>query len=249
MLNFHVEGEGPAIVFLHGFLESSSMWGYLELSELPFKKLFIDLPGHGKSELNANFDAPSLQFFVDEVRLVLNHLQITGFSVVGHSMGGYVAMLLKQQVEGCKKVILLNSNFWSDSEQKKKDRVRVADIAFKAKSILINESIPNLFENPADFRDEIEKLKSEAMKMSSEAIAYASLAMRERTDFTDKVHSNPSYYFIIHGVNDRLVDSEEIKSRLKNEARYFQIQDAGHMAHIEAPNSLSSVIQTLSKHL
>ena len=147
MLNFHVEGEGPAIVFLHGFLESSSMWGYLELSELPFKKLFIDLPGHGKSELNANFDAPSLQFFVDEVRLVLNHLQITGFSVVGHSMGGYVAMLLKQQVEGCKKVILLNSNFWSDSEQKKKDRVRVADIAFKAKSILINESIPNLFEN------------------------------------------------------------------------------------------------------
>mgnify|MGYP001099885555 CR=1 FL=1 len=71
MLNFRVEGEGIAIVFLHGFLESISMWDYLTLHELQCKKIFIDLPGHGKSELNANFDAPSLQFFALLIKLII----------------------------------------------------------------------------------------------------------------------------------------------------------------------------------
>lgn len=245
MLNFRVEGEGTTIVFLHGFLESISMWDYLELSKLPCKKVFIDLPGHGKSQLNTNFDAPSLQFFADEVLLVLNHLQIDCFSVVGHSMGGYVALILKQQMTSCEKVILLNSNFWEDNEQKRKDRVRMADIAFKAKRVLINESIPNLFGNPADFKEEIDKLKSEAMEMTSEAIAYASLAMRERTDFSEKVNSNPADYFIIHGENDRLIQSEDITSKTKYQSQLYFIPNAGHMAHIENTKVVIRILEMI----
>lgn len=243
MLNFRVEGEGTTIVFLHGFLESISMWDYLELSKLPCKKVFIDLPGHGKSDLNTNFDAPSIRFFADEVLRVLNHLKIDCFSVVGHSMGGYAALILKQQMTGCEKVILLNSNFWADNEQKRKDRVRMADIAFKAKRVLINESIPNLFGNPADFKEEIDKLKSEAMEMSSEAIAYASLAMRERSDFSEEVNSNPADYFIIHGEHDRLIPFEDITSKTKDQSQLYFIPNAGHMAHIENTKKVVELIK------
>lgn len=243
MLNFRVEGEGTTIVFLHGFLESISMWDYMELSELACKKVFIDLPGHGKSELNANFDAPSLQYFAEEVLTLLHHLKIDFFSVVGHSMGGYVALILKQQITGCEKVVLLNSNFWSDSELKKKDRVRMADIAFKAKRILINESIPNLFGNPADFQEEIDKLRLEAMEMSSDAIAYASLAMRERTDFSEEVNSNPADYFIIHGENDRLIQLYDITSKTKDQSKLYFIPNAGHMAHIENSTEVVELIK------
>jgi 2-succinyl-6-hydroxy-2,4-cyclohexadiene-1-carboxylate synthase len=243
VLNFRVEGEGKTIVFLHGFLESISMWDYLELSKLPCKKVFIDLPGHGKSQLNTNFDAPSLRFFADEVILVLNHLQIDYFSVVGHSMGGYVALILKHQLTRCEKVILLNSNFWADNEQKRKDRVRMADIAFKAKRVLINESIPNLFGNPADFKEEIDKLKSEAMEMTSEAIAYASLAMRERSDFSEEVNSNPADYFIIHGEHDGLIPFEDIASKTKDQSQLYFIPNAGHMAHIENTKKVVELIK------
>ncbi len=247
MLNFRVEGEGTSIVFLHGFLESISMWDYLELNELPCKKVFIDLPGHGKSELYANFDAPSLQFFADEVLTVLNHLQIDCFSVVGHSMGGYVALILKQQLPSCEKVVLLNSNFWADSDQKKRDRVRVADIAFKAKRVLIQESIPNLFGDKELYKEEIEKLKSEAMEISSEAIAYASLAMRNRKDFTDEFNCFPSNYFLIHGTRDRFTNIGEILSKLENDYQLVLIEDSGHMSHIENPKkvivSLNSILK------
>jgi len=245
VLNYRVEGEGPIIIFLHGFLESISMWDYLPLQKLDCKKIFIDLPGHGKSELNANFHTPSLQFFADEVLGVLHHLKINEFSVIGHSMGGYVALILKQQVSDCNKVILLNSNFWSDSDQKKKDRVRMADIAFKAKKMLINEAIPNLFGNSNDFKEEIEKLKSEAMEISSEAISYASLAMRERIDFSNEVNSNPSNYFIIHGENDRLIPLEDITSKTKDHSQLYFISNAGHMAHIENTKNVFDLIKQI----
>jgi pimeloyl-ACP methyl ester carboxylesterase len=246
VLNFRVEGDGIAIVFLHGFLESISMWDYLPLHDLQCKKIFIDLPGHGKSDLNANFDTPSLEFFADEVLSVLHHLKIDAFSVVGHSMGGYVALILKHKVPGCDKVVLLNSNFWSDSESKQKDRVRMADIAFKAKKILINEAIPNLFGNPTDFKEEIDKLKSEAIEMSSEAIAYASLAMRERTDFSEEVNSNPAHYFIIHGEKDRLIQLEDITSKTKDHSQLYFIPNAGHMAHIENTQTVSGILTGIS---
>ncbi len=219
------------------------MWDYLPLEVLPCKKIFIDLPGHGQSKLISELGSPSIQYYCDEVLAVLNHIGVNEFSVVGHSMGGYVALLLKEQVVTCKKVILLNSNFWSDNEQKKKDRVRIADIAFKAKKILIQESIPNLFGKPADFKVEIEKLKSEAMQMSSEAIAYASLAMRERNDFSEEIQMNSNDYFIVHGTNDRLIQTEDFKLRISNTKQLFLIEDTGHMAHIESPATVLELLQ------
>jgi pimeloyl-ACP methyl ester carboxylesterase len=154
-------------------------------------------------------------------------------------------LILKHEVPGCDKVVLLNSNFWSDSEQKKKDRVRIADIAFKAKKILINESIPNLFGNPADFKEEIDKLKLEAMEISSEAIAYASLAMRERTDYTNEVNKNPTDYFIIHGEDDCLIPLEELRSKTKDHSQLFFIPNIGHMAHNENPKKVVELIKIL----
>jgi pimeloyl-ACP methyl ester carboxylesterase len=239
LLNFSVSGEGSAIVFLHGFLESNSMWDYLALEQLNFQKIVIELPGHGQSALKDDSEQPSLNFYANEVQEVLSFLKIEKFSIVGHSLGAYVALILKEQNVACQKVVLLNSNFWADNEQKKKDRLRVAEIAFKAKKIFINEAIPNLFGQVELFRNEIEVLKEEAMKIEPESIAYAALAMRQRKDYTQMITENSTDYFIIHGDLDRLVTTEFLteqtklifKGQLAN--HLFIINEAGHMAHIE----------------
>jgi pimeloyl-ACP methyl ester carboxylesterase len=160
-------------------------------------------------------------------------------------MGGYVALLLKEELNACEKVVLLNSNFWADNEQKKKDRIRMADIAFKSKRVLINEAIPNLFGEPNKFPLEIEQLKSEALQMSSESIAYASLAMRERKDFSKPIQNNPTDFFIIHGKQDRLVQTQEIKDKTPNSTNLMIIENAGHMAHIESPEMVMSHLRKI----
>lgn len=244
LLHYQAIGEGPVTVYLHGFLESSTMWEPLSLANIPGTHLLIDLPGHGNSPLVDTVKEPSIRFMADEVEKVLNHLNIQDYRIVGHSMGGYVAIELMAHA-ACKPshVTLLNSNYWSDSEAKQADRVRVARIAYTGKELFINEAIPNLFARPEEFQKEIVALKQEAKAMTSDAIAYAALAMRTRTDYTELVVKNPVCFKIIHGALDRLVSVEELHQRLihkvgKAVPEIVIISNAGHMAHWEATDEV-----------
>jgi pimeloyl-ACP methyl ester carboxylesterase len=243
VLDYRVEGDGKTLVFLHGFLESSTMWSFLNLQALKARKVFIDLPGHGKSPLTDNSESPSIDFMAKEVLKVLNFLEIDSYSVIGHSMGGYVSLKLKEMDSRCEKAVLVNSNFWEDTEQKKKDRIRVAEIAFKAKKMFIHEAIPNLFGKPENHAEEIDVLIEEALKMAPESIAYSALAMRERNDYTREVSENQTEYFIIHGKLDKLVDTDFIKSQLKSDENLFVIENAGHMAHIEQSEEVFEILK------
>jgi pimeloyl-ACP methyl ester carboxylesterase len=240
MLHYQLQGEGPVWVFLHGFLESSSMWDVLPLSKLPITKLFIDLPGHGKSELQD--PNPSIHAMAQEVQKVLVHLDILNFIVVGHSMGAYVGLELSQQ-PGFQKLILLNSNCWSDSEQKKQDRLRVAAIVQKAKYHFVREAIPNLFSNPESHPHFIKDLVKEANEMTPASIAFAALAMRERTDFTSFVNAHPEQFIFIHGKRDRLVSVDELEAKIKGPRIY--LLDSGHMAHVEASEELMGIMASV----
>lgn len=245
MLNFRVSGEGKTIVFLHGFLESLTMWDYLPLQQFGSRNIFIDLPGHGKSPLTDKSDHASLEFMADEVISVLAYLEVADFSLVGHSMGAYVGLLVRQKLESCNLLVLLNSNFWCDNEQKKIDRLRVVKIVLKAKNIFINEAIPNLFWKPELHKDEIKKLKEEALKMSSEAIVYATLAMRERKDFSKEIHQNPSGYVLIHRAYDKLVLISDLESRINSLTQLNIITNAGHMSHIENSEEIMAVLSKI----
>jgi pimeloyl-ACP methyl ester carboxylesterase len=236
MLHYRSFGEGKTLVFLHGFLESSTMWEYLPLQELNAHCIFIDLPGHGQSPLNDSAEIPSIRFMADEVLNVLNTLQVNEFMIVGHSLGAYVGLELAQ-FSTCQKLIFLNSNCWSDDEQKRRDRLRVAELVYSAKKHFIREAIPGLFGRPTDFQVEIKHLIKEANLMSPDAIAYAALAMRERTDYTKEVLAHPSRYVFIHGEMDTLVSTETLQKRLPGITIHL-LTNAGHMSHIESSDEI-----------
>ncbi len=91
MLSYQLQGEGKAVVLLHGFCESKHVWHNIvaDLSKI-FKVISIDLPGFGESELCS--DKPSIENFARSVQDVLIHLQVESSVLIGHSMGGYVAL-------------------------------------------------------------------------------------------------------------------------------------------------------------
>ena len=236
MLQYHSFGEGETLVFLHGFLESSTMWSYIPLNELHARCVLIDLPGHGQSPLTDTAEIPSIRFMAQQVLEVLKELKITQFTLIGHSLGAYVGLELCQ-LAPCQKLILLNSNCWSDDEQKRRDRLRVADLVYSAKKHFVREAIPGLFGRPNDFQAEIKQLIDEANHMSADAIAYAALAMRERVDYTEEVLANPSKYVFIHGELDTLVSSEQLLLRVPGIHVHF-LPNAGHMSHIESSDEV-----------
>lgn len=245
MLYYSLEGNfKETIVLLHGFLENSSMWDFINPIDLNMRLLKIDLPGHGKSKLIKTC-SPSLHYIAKQVLAALDREKIEKVHLVGHSMGGYIGLVIQQlRPSLIDKFIFLNSHFWEDDELKKRDRLRLSKIIHQVKPIFLSEAIPNLFHEPQRFTNEINKMKKEANEMSSEAIAYSSIAMTLRDDFSLRIKTNPEAYYFILGDSDTLIDPKRVK-KYANRTAVFILTNSGHMSHIESPENVKKILQDI----
>ena len=85
------DGAGVPLVMIHGFAGDALSWAPLEAQLSKRARIRIDLPGHGKSPLRAveNFAA-----LAKEIRAAVDALGLEQFDLVGHSLGGALALSL-----------------------------------------------------------------------------------------------------------------------------------------------------------
>lgn len=123
-INFSDIGKGTAVVLLHGYLENLSMWDNL-VPEFSKKNrvITIDLLGHGQSDCSGYIH--SMEEQADMVAEVLSQLKIKKAILIGHSMGGYVALAFAELYsERIKALVLMNSTSLADNDEKKHNRDR-----------------------------------------------------------------------------------------------------------------------------
>lgn len=92
-LNFRQYGDaGPPLIILHGLFGSLGNWGWhsKQLAE-NYSVYGVDLRNHGDSPHSAEMDYPSM---AQDIAAFLQRQEIGPCSIVGHSMGGKVAMEL-----------------------------------------------------------------------------------------------------------------------------------------------------------
>ena len=83
------EGKGFPLVFVHGFLGSSKMWGpQIDFFKKNFRVITPDLPGFGKSTHIKSHD--SILSLANLILDCLKNKQINKFYLLGHSMGGMI---------------------------------------------------------------------------------------------------------------------------------------------------------------
>ena len=90
MINYYIKGsEKKALVFVHGYSCSSEYWWpQLEYFSKNYTTVAVDLAGHGESGLNRK--EYSMEAFGDDVKSVIEHLDLDKVVLIGHSMGGPV---------------------------------------------------------------------------------------------------------------------------------------------------------------
>lgn len=89
-LNFKRVGQGKPLVMLHGLFGSlDNLGGISRALRNQFDVISIDLPDHGLSPHSANFD---YEDYAQQVIEVMNINELTAPAILGHSMGGKVAM-------------------------------------------------------------------------------------------------------------------------------------------------------------
>lgn len=245
-IHFTSEGNGAAVVLLHGFLENSTMWQ--TISEVLSKKnkvICIDLLGHGNSESHGYIHTMEDQ--AEMVKKVLDSLRLRKYILIGHSMGGYVALafanLYSKNIKG---LCLMNSTALPDSEEKKINRDRAIVAVKQNHKTFVRIAIPMLFseKNRQNYISEINQITEEALQISPQGIIAALEGMKIRKDHTSIYKKATFPVQLIIGKQDPALEYTTLIEQTKNtKVEIVEFPD-GHMSHFENKNELN---ETLSK--
>jgi pimeloyl-ACP methyl ester carboxylesterase len=248
-IHFSSRGSGPAVVLLHGFLENSTMWN--SISEILSKKnriICIDLLGHGASENHGYIHTMEDQ--AEMVKAVLDHLGLRKYVLIGHSMGGYVALafanLYSKNVKG---LCLMNSTALPDSEEKKLNRDRAIVAVKQNHKTFVRIAIPMLFseENRTIYTSAIKEITNEALQISPQGIIAALEGMKIRIDQTSIYKKATFSILLIIGKQDPALEYDTLIEQTKNtNVQVVEFPD-GHMSHIENKNELILAFQNFIK--
>lgn len=246
-IHFTSTGLGKAIVLLHGFLENSTMWNEItKILSKKYKVICIDLLGHGNTENHGYIHTMEDQ--ADMVKAVLNHLRLRKYVMIGHSMGGYVALAFaKQYASNLKGLCLMNSTALPDSEEKKGNRDRAIIAVKQNHKTFVRIAIPMLFseQNRTVFTSEIKQLTQEALQISPQGIIAALEGMKVRKDQTSIYKTANFPIKMIIGKQDPALDYDSlIKQTQNSKVQVVEFPD-GHMSHVENENKLIEALTSL----
>ena len=94
-LYYEVSGSGPSVVLCHGYTGSHQDWIFqVPVLAQEYQVVTVDHRGHGTSDAPSSADAYSIPTLGDDLYGLLNYLDIAKCCLVGHSMGGLVALQL-----------------------------------------------------------------------------------------------------------------------------------------------------------
>ena len=114
--------ESPAVMLLHGYLESMEIWEDMACElQNDFFVITPDIPGHGLSEVIG--ETHTMEEMAEVIRMILEELSIQKIHLAGHSMGGYITLAFKELFPGrLLSYTLFHSHCYADSEEKKLNR-------------------------------------------------------------------------------------------------------------------------------
>ncbi len=245
---FSDEGKGTAIVLLHGFLENSTMWDEIKPALLKRNRVVcIDLLGHGQTECMGYVH--TMELMAETIEAVLQHLKIRKIILVGHSLGGYVALALAERYpDAIKGLVLLNSTTRADSNERKLLRDRAIQAVHGNYENLVRMSISNLFRPKSRtlFTTEITAVKKEALQTPIQGYVAAQEGMKLREDREVLLNFSPYKKLMFIAKKDPILNFEAALSQVEGTEVQKIILPDGHMSHIE---NKDAVIEGLLKFI
>lgn len=228
-------GTGETVILLHGFPFNQQLWaGFAKKLGDSHRVVTLDLPGFGNS--------PALPsgFTIDDVSSeILSFIQTKGYEapvIVGHSLGGYIALGMAERDPGAMAgLCLFHSTAMADSSEKRQSRNKTLDfIARQGVRAFTSNFVAQLYADQQ--HSSITRVKNIAVQASREAVEGYTLAMRDRPDRQSVLKSFQKPILIIAGEKDPGIPVSAIQEQASlNPAIELSIlPDTGHMGMFEA---------------
>ena len=233
-------GSGKVLLLLHGFLESSAIWeDYIKILSTKYTIITIDFPGHGKTPFLK--DINTMPLMANIVFRLLDILKISEVKIMGHSMGGYVALsFLEMYAEMVTTIILLNSTPEKDNQERIISRKRSLQLLQKNKDVYLKMAINNLFSpnSKEKYKTEIKQLIKESLSYKKNSIAAFVEGMMLRKDYTNLLKISNIKKFILAGEEDPLITHDNLLTLAIQTNTTFISLSGSHMGWLENKGEL-----------
>lgn len=238
-LSVEVRGDGPALLFVHGFPFDHALWRHQVKTFPGWKRIAPDLRGAGESSAPAAGYA--MARYADDLIDVMDALDVAAAVVCGLSMGGYIIFeLLRRHRSRVRAVILCDTRAEADSEEGRKGREEMIGLALQGGAAAVAERmIPTLLapETRAE-RPEVESAVREMIQRTPVAGMVGALrAMRDRVDSTPILADLRLPVLVVAGESDGITPPEAgstMAEKIKG-ARFATVAGAAHLPPLEQP--------------
>ncbi len=252
-IHYNTYGEGKPVILLHGFGEDSTIWDSQIKSLQPHYLLIVpDIPGSGKSEL---ITGANIEIYAEIIKGLLDKELITEAVLIGHSMGGYIALAFSEKYPTYLKAFgLFHSSAFADTEEKKEARKKAIDfIKEKGAHTFLKTSTPNLFtQQYKDAKSEkVEALIESGKLFTEEALIQYYDAMIARPDRINILKNfNKPILFII-GQHDQAIpfDASMKQCHLPSQSHVHILRESAHMGMWEEENKTNNILLSFLQHM
>lgn len=237
---------GVPVLFIHGFPLDRTMWRHQLAALNRWKRVAPDLRGAGVSSAPA--DGYSMARYTDDLIGVLDALGIRQTVVCGLSMGGYIVFeMLRRHPDRIKAVILADTKAEADSEEAKRARDDLAQVAVEqGQDAVAARLLPKLLgaTTHAAQPEVVLHVQEMIRRFSVPGTVGALRAMRDRPDSMDTLRAVRVPTLVLVGSEDELTPpaAAEAMAAAVPGARLAVIPAAGHLAPLEQPLATSRVL-------
>lgn len=247
-------GEGPAIIFLHGFGGSTFSWRYaLDSFAATHRVIALDFPGFGWSERDATRDLGHEAHALRVVRL-MDALGVDAATLVGHSMGGAIAQRLAarypERVDG---LLLVNSETAAERRPWERAVRRLRGLRFAGPALertpvaahpALRIALRRMVADPACVTDEMVDGYCDGLTRPGTSRCMARMAARALAEEPIDLGTIRAPTLVVSGAMDRVVPptvGEGIAASIPG-ARHVVLPSVGHMAPEEQPEAFHLVL-------
>ena len=170
------------------------------------------------------------------------------FSLLGHSMGGIVAMeIYSQEPNRIEKLILMDTNPKAElDEVKLKREPQIKDVREgKLLEVMRDEMKPNYLAESENKSSVLDVCIDMALSLGPDVFINQSRALQKRTDQLNTIQSINIPVLIMCGSEDKLctVERHEMMHNMISDSDLKIINNAGHMPTLEQPRETTEVLK------
>ena len=170
------------------------------------------------------------------------------FSLLGHSMGGIVAMeMYSQEPNRIEKLILMDTNPNSELEEvKSKREPQIKDVSEgRLLNVMRDEMKPNYLAQSKNQSSVLNVCMDMALSLGPDVFINQSRALQTRADQQSNIQSINIPVLIICGSEDKLctVERHEMMHNMISNSELRIINNAGHMPTLEQPSETTEILK------